>query len=118
MSDSSLSRGTLLGRAYSIDNQGLGDSYEVLCPLKFRRLLPRMVSYAGALTLNFRWSVPGKPLYSKAWPLHSRGCYPGSHPKWSLNCRAPKICQDISARCAQWRGYAWSAEALGAGNAA
>ena len=32
MPDSSLSRGTLLGRAYSVDNQSLGDSYEVLCP--------------------------------------------------------------------------------------
>src|SRR2546423_8734177 len=40
--------GALLGRAYSVDNQSLGDSYEVLCPLKFRRLLPTVASYAAA----------------------------------------------------------------------
>ena len=40
MPDSSLSRGTLSGRAYFVDNQGLGNSYEVLCPLKIRRSLP------------------------------------------------------------------------------
>jgi hypothetical protein len=73
-------RGTLLGRAYSVDNQGLGDSYEVLCPLKFRRLLPRMASYAGALALNFRRLVPGKPSYPGAWPLNFRGLLPGKPP--------------------------------------
>src|SRR5271168_5052863 len=54
MPDSSLSRGILLGRAYSVDNQGLGDSYEVLCPLKFRRSLPRInfrVKFFSAKTL-------------------------------------------------------------------
>src|SRR5271170_2642342 len=74
MPDSSLSRGTLLGRAYSVDNQGLGDSYEVLCPLKFRRSLHR------ALALNFRRLVPGKPPYPGAWPLNFRGYCPESHP--------------------------------------
>jgi len=81
MPDSSLSRGTLLGRAYSVDNQSLGDSYEVLCPLKFRRLLPRIASYAGAVALNFRRSVPGKSPYPGAWPLNFRGYCPESHPK-------------------------------------
>jgi hypothetical protein len=44
---------------------------------------PRAIQalHSGALTLNFRWSVAGKPLYSKAWPLNFRGCCPGNHPK-------------------------------------
>src|SRR5271170_520475 len=79
MPDSSLSRGTLLGRAYSVDNQGLEDSYEVLCPLKFRRSLPRIASYAGALAPNFRRLVPGKPPYPGAWPLNFRGYCPESY---------------------------------------
>ena len=90
MPDSSLSKGTWLGRAYSVDNQGLGDSYEVLCPLKFRRSLPRIASYAGALAPNSKRLVPGKPPYPGAWPLNFRGCCPGSHPKCSLNFRGPK----------------------------
>jgi hypothetical protein len=70
-----------LGRAYSVDNQGLGDSYQVLCPLKFRRSLPRIASYAGALAPNFRRLVPGKPPYPGAWPLNFRGYCPESYPK-------------------------------------
>jgi hypothetical protein len=50
--DSSLSKGALLGRAYSVNNQGLGDSYEVLYPLKFRRSLPRMASIYGGSSLK------------------------------------------------------------------
>src|SRR5437762_2627789 len=91
MLDSYLLRRTLLGRAYSIYNQGLGDSYEVLCLLKFRQLLSRMALYAGALALNFRRSVPGKPPYLRAWPLNFRGYCPESYPKWSLNFRGQKI---------------------------
>ena len=68
MSDSSLSEGILLGRTYSVDHQGLGDSYEVLWPLKFGRLIPRMASIWGALTVDFRRSVPRKPSYPEFDP--------------------------------------------------
>src|SRR6266516_2767919 len=54
-----------------------------------------MAPYPGALTLNFRQLVPGKPPYSGAWPLNFRGCCPESSPKWSLILGAKNFYQDL-----------------------
>jgi hypothetical protein len=54
-----------------------------------------MAPYPGALTLNFRQSVPEKPPYSGAWPLNFRGCCPESGPKWSLILGAKNLSQDL-----------------------
>src|SRR5277367_2565433 len=61
-----------------------------------------MAPYPGALALNFRRSVPGKPPYSGAWPLNFRGCCPGSHPKSSLKIRAQKFCGGDSGAKQKW----------------
>jgi hypothetical protein len=54
-----------------------------------------MAPYPGALTLNFRQSVPGKPPYFEAWSLNFRGCCPESRPKWSLILGAKNLSQDL-----------------------
>src|SRR6266516_6823251 len=52
----------------------------------------------GALTLDFRRSVPGKPPYRGAWPLNFKGCCPETTPKQALNFGAQNFSAKTLAR--------------------